>query len=156
MSYELYFDIEVGKYKSLESTLPMSTFFVKYAIDPNDKRRKSRKVEELIQNYSLDLYNYNISDDDDDSTYLLLRNDFDNLISDIRQVYISRNYLGLMSWLIDRAFCITTGAKRKSNVAENTTNNNKSLLLKTLFDINKDAFLQCFIGNLSALAKTDV
>ena len=75
------FDVEVGKYKSNSTTLPMSNFFIKHPIDENEKRRKSRKVEELIQKYSLDLYSLyqkpnadNILDDEDESDNYLLRN----------------------------------------------------------------------------------
>ena len=153
------FDIEVGKYKSNTTTLPMNEFFVKHPIDENEKRRKSRKVEDLIQKYSLNLYlKYQkpnsdslLDDEEEADNYLLLRADFDDLINDIRQVYISKNYLGLMSWLLDRAFVITLGAKRKNNVAENTTNNNKAILLKTLYTVNKEGFLMCFNKKMSAL-----
>lgn len=146
------FDIKVGKYKNIASTIPMNNFFVKFNIDENEKRRKSRKVEEFIQKYSLDLYlkyqkpkdENKLDDEDENDEYLLLRSDFEDLINDISQVYISKNYLGLMSWLIDRAFIITSGAKRKSSVTENTTNNNRAILLKTLYLVNKEAFLKCF------------
>ena len=137
------FDIQVGKYRNNASTLPMSDFFVKFEI--NEDKRKSKKVEELIQKYSFDLYNYNISEEDDDyDNYLLLRSDFDKLIEDIRGIYISRNYLGMMSWLIDRAFSIGAGVKRNNTTIMSTINTNKSLLMKTLYDVNKDAFLKCF------------
>lgn len=137
------FDIQVGKYRNTASTLLMSDFFVKFEM--NEDKRKSKKVEELIQKYSFDLYNYNISEEDDEyDNYLLLRSDFDKLIEDIRGIYISRNYLGMMSWLIDRAFSIGAGVKRNNATIMSTINTNKSLLMKTLYDVNKDAFLKCF------------
>ena len=139
------FNVEIGKFKSSTRTLPMSAFFVKYELD--EHKRKSKRVEELIQNYSLDLFNYNT--DESDENYILLRNDFDELIEDIRQVYISRNYLGLMSWLIDRAFCISVGARRNHHVLQSTINTNKSILLKVLYDVNKDALLKCFAKNIA-------
>ena len=80
------FDIEVGKYRSNATTLPMSEFFIKHNVDLD--RRKSKKVEELIQKYSLMLYETNTDDEEDDSNYLLLRTDFDELIADIQQIYI--------------------------------------------------------------------
>lgn len=148
------YNMKFREFKPSTTTLPMSDFFVKHEIDPNDKRRKSRKVEELIQKYSLNLYNnyqkisentgIDNNDEDIDENYLLLRNDFDRLVNEINTIYISRNYLGLMSWLIDRAFCITTGTKRKHNVSNNKTNYNKALLLKVLYSVNEDVFLQCF------------
>ena len=92
-----------------------------------------------------------LDDEVESDNFLLLRSDFDDLINDIRQVYISKNYLGLMSWLLDRAFVITSGAKRKNNVSENTTNYNKAILVKTLYTVNKDVFLNCFNRKLSVL-----
>ena len=137
------FDIEVRDKRQRIGTLPMSDFFVKYEL--NEDRRKSKKVEELIQKYSLDLYNYNIDVSEDmDSNYLLLRNDFEELVNDIKNIYISKNYLGMMSWLIDRAFYIGSGVRRNNNLINSTINTNKSLLLKVLYDVNKDAFLKCF------------
>lgn len=148
------FDIQVDKYKSKESTLPMSDFFVSYPME--EHRRKSRKVEELIQKYSLDLYskyqkpkdNGCMDDEDEEDSYLLLRSDFDDLIEDISQIYISKNYLGLMSWLINRAFLIGAGARRNTKEIQSTLNNNKAILLKTLYLINSDALLKCFAKNV--------
>jgi len=148
------FDIQIDKYKSKESTLPMSDFFVNYPME--EHRRKSRKVEELIQKYSLDLYTkYQkpkdcgyMDDEDEEDSYLLLRSDFDDLINDINQIYISKNYLGLMSWLINRAFLIGAGARRNTKEIQSTLNNNKSILLKTLYTINPDALLKCFAKNI--------
>jgi len=148
------FDIQIDKYKSKESTLPMSKFFVNYPME--EHRRKSRKVEELIQKYSLDLYTkYQkpkdcgyMDDEDEEDSYLLLRSDFDDLINDINQVYISKNYLGLMSWLINRAFLIGAGARRNTKEIQSTLNNNKAILLKTLYTINPSALLKCFAKNI--------
>lgn len=141
------FDIETPRFRSEDSTLPMSKFFVKHEMELSN--RKSMKVEELIEKYSIDLYKYNTSDEDDENyEYLLLRDDFEQLIEDIRGVYISKNYMGLMSWLIDRALIITSDAKRHQKQLKSTINTNRSLLMKTLYLVNKDAFLKCFAGNL--------
>ena len=138
------FNVEVGKFRSSATTLPMSAFFIKYEMD--DNKRKSKKVEELIQKYSLDLFNYNI--DEDDENYLLLRSDYDKLIEDIRMTYISNNYLGLMSWLLDRAFLITPNIKSNNKNIISTINTNKSILLKVLYDVNSKALLKCFSRNI--------
>jgi hypothetical protein len=140
------YDISVGKFRSNESTLPMEHFFSFYEAPAN--RRKSKKVEELIQKYSLDLFNYNLGEDDEDEEYLLLRSDYEKLIEDIKKTYISGNYRDLMSWLINRAFRIGSGVKGKSDKIQSTINTNKSLLLKVLYDVNNDIFLQCFSKNL--------
>ena len=47
------YNMKFREFKPSTTTLPMSDFFVKYNLD-ND-RRKSKKVEELIQKYSLKL-----------------------------------------------------------------------------------------------------
>ena len=139
------FDIKVKDVRQRVGTLPMSEFFVKFPMDEN--RRTSKKVEELIQKYSLDLYNYN-TDDDEDDTYLLLRNDYDKLIQDISNIYISKNYIGMMSWLIDRAFLVTPNIQSNNNNLISTIGTNKSLLLKVLYDVNPEAVLKCFSKNI--------
>ena len=78
---------------------------------------------------------------------LLLRDDFDNLIEDIKRVYISKTYIGLMSWLIDRAFLITSNSKMGAPHSNRKTNENKALLLKVLYNINSKNILQIFSKN---------
>lgn len=134
-------DLEFVNYRSPQKTLPMSHFFQKFELDID--RRTCKKVEELISKYSLNLNQYNQNDADDD-TYLLLRSDFSEMLNDICSVNISKNYLGLISYLIDRAFMITPqiGSNRK-NIKSNI-NKNKSLLLKVLFSLNEKNLLMCF------------
>ena len=123
-------------------TLPMSEFFIKYNIPIN--KRKNKRVESLIQKYSIDLYKYNSDINNEDENYSLLENDFEDLIEDIKQVYISSNYLGLMSYLIDKALLITDGTKiNKVNLGAKFYKN-RPLLLKVLYSLNKPQFLQCF------------
>ena len=127
-------------------------FFIKHEL--NEHRRKCKKVEELIQNYSFDLYtcyqkpkDEGILDDEEETdNYLLLRSDFDDMINDIKQTYISKNYLGLMSWLINRAFSIGAGVRRNNDAITSKINMNKAILLKTLYSVNPDALLKCFIS----------
>lgn len=146
-------DLKLTKQRNENSTLSMNHFFNKYELETN--RRQSKKVEELIEKYSLDLYN-NIMDDNkeytdygySDEDSLLLRSDFDQLIEDIKKVYISKNYVGLMSWLIDRAFLITSNTKRNKNTIDRKTNENKALLLKVLYNINPQNVLQIFSKNI--------
>lgn len=141
------YDLKLKYERDNQSTLPMSYFFIKHEL--NEHHRKSKKVEELIQNYSFKLHNYYVNNDgvnwiEDNDDNILVRTDFDQLIEDIRLVYISKNYLGLMSWLINRAFCIGIGAKSKSDTMNSNLDKNKSLLMKVLYEVNKDAFLACF------------
>lgn len=142
-------NIEFDNFRSDLTTLPMSYFFLQSELDEN--RVKCKKVETLIQEYSLNLLSYNSSDEniiDRSEDYLLLRSDFEDLINDIRKTYISKNYLGLTSWLLARAFSLTSGTKRNSHTIKSTISKNKSVLIKILFDINKDNLLKCFSNNM--------
>jgi hypothetical protein len=124
-------------------TIKNENFFVMH--DLKEGRRKSKKVEKLIEDFSLKTYAYNVNEEYDNGEEFLLREDFDLLIKEIRNTYISGNYIGLMSWLINRAFLVTPQAKGKTNQNTSKLSKNRSLLLKTLYLVNKDAFLGCFI-----------
>lgn len=145
------FKIPIKEYKPNDKTLPMDYFFNKFELDKD--RRKCKKVEEFIEKYSLDLYKYQKKyenkklDNDIENDYILLRSDFEDMIKNINELYISKSYIGLMSWLIDRAFLIIPQTKGKSNKMDSNINNNKSVLLKTLYTINKKNFLKCFNKN---------
>lgn len=133
------YNINITKFRSDTTTLPISNFFIKHKLDSD--RRKSKQIEELIAKYSLKINEYNI--DHDNSDYLILKSDFDDLISSIRRVGISNKYIGLMSWLLDRAFIITPDVSRNKQL-RSKLNTNISLLLKVLYEVNSDAFLKCF------------
>ena len=70
--------------------------------------------------------------------------DFDNMIKDISAVHISKNYLGLFSWLIDRAFCISPAQKQNQHKIKSRIKKRRSVLLKTLYIVNRKNFLECF------------
>lgn len=144
------FDVKVAMKRTAKDTRKMEDFFVKYKLA--EDRRKCKKVEELIQKYSIRLTDYSSeqSTEDDSTESLVFENDFDELIRDIRQTYISKNYLGLMSWLIDRAFCITSGAKRKQSVCSSSTKYNLPLLMNTLYKVSPSCFLQVWSKNLQS------
>lgn len=138
------YDLNFRKFKSQTPTIPMVDFFIKHSLDVN--RRTCKRVEELINKYSLSLYSNNISDDsmcESLNSYILLRSDFDDLVNSIRSTNISGNYIGLMSWLIDRAFMITPDVSRNKMLKTNL-GTNKSLLLKVLYEVNRKCFLRCF------------
>ena len=146
-------DLKFEHFKSTESTLPMSYFFQKFEL--TEDRRRCRKIEELIENYSIDLFIYNATPNINytdfgytDEEKVSLEIDFNDLLNDIKGIYISKTYLGLMSWLIDRAFCITPTMKSNKNITKNNTSKNKSLLIKILYDINSNNLLQCFSKNI--------
>lgn len=122
--------------------LDMSEFWIKH--DLLNGRRNSKAVELLIQNYSLRLFDYNSNEYKEDADYLLLKDDFYKMVEDIKKIYISKNYLGMMSWLINRAFCIGGGVKRNKGQMDSKLYKNRALLLKTLYAVSPDVFLQCF------------
>ncbi len=138
------YNLDLSEFHNSTSTLPMTHFFNKFEMSNNI--RTCRKVEDLITKYSLSLYDTN-SRDSEDNDYLLLRKDFDNLISDIQKIKISKNYLGLFSWMIDRAFLITPNIKSTQKQLLSTLNKNKSLLLKVLYEVNSANLLKCFSKN---------
>ena len=136
------YDLNLRKFRNSDITLPMSYFFIRHSIEKRDVFRKSMKVEELIQNYSLGIYNYNVNSVDGE--YFLLRNDFEMLLRDIQMVNISYNYIGLFSWLLDRAFCISKRTVGQKDSLLSTLEKNKSILLNVLYNINNKCLLKCF------------
>lgn len=133
-------------YKPKTGTLPVSDFLMTFT--PEKSNRRCEKVEELIDKYAFKLGKYNHVDENDD-TYWLLCDEFDNMLSDIRQTYISKNYAGLMSWLIQRALI-------GSNNQKSGISHNKSLLFKTLYRINPKQFLACFSKNMQQDSQTNL
>ena len=139
------YDLDLSEFHSQEDTLPMSHFFIKYMLENNI--RTCRKVEDLIAKYSLNLYKYNTDNMSEDESYFLLRKDFDDIIKEIRGIKISKNYLGLFSWMIDRCFKIMPGTVRNQRSISSTVNKNRSLLLKILYEVNPESLLKCFAKN---------
>ena len=141
------YNIDIAKFRDNTPTLPMSYFFISHPLEKDKKQCK--KVEELISNYSLGLLESQIDDDPFDySHHLLLRSDFNELLSNITRTYISTNYSGLVSWLINRAFKITPKLAEQTTQIKSKTSKNKPLLLKILFQVSNKSFLSCFKSNL--------
>ena len=132
------------------STYSIDKFLNTYELDIS--KTKSRKVEELINKYSLRIFNYNknneIDDTENEEDYLLLDSDFDQLIEDIKQITFTKKYLGLMSYLINRAFNTSSKVKHKGRPIKTNLNKNRPLLLKTLYELNPKQFLECFSKNI--------
>ena len=139
------YNADINPAMTYDTDIPMDYFFIKY--DRDLPLRRSKKIEKLIEKYSFKLgqYQQNIADDSDEDI-LLLRNDFDELINDIKEISLTKKYQGLMSFLIDRAFYITPSLKRKRAAVTSKMNNNRALLLKVLYTISPDQFLECFKG----------
>lgn len=148
------FNINAGCNPVKEKTIPLSKFFVKTDLKSHQKGRKSYRIEKMIQDYSYDLSkNFYIDNDlkelEADAYYLMI-DKFDQLVSDLRNSYISKNYAGFMSWLIDRAFIISPKIASNRDSINSQMNRNRSLLLKVLYEINPDVLLSCFSKNISS------
>lgn len=120
-------------------TIPMSEFFVHHNLDID--KRISRKVEDWIEKYRLDVLRTHMSEEDE---YLLLREDFEDMVYEIRQIGLGRKYLGMFSWLLDRGFVLTQSMKQNTKTLQSETNKNKMLLLNILYNVDKESFLACF------------
>ena len=145
------YGLELNKYRNSDSTLPMKEFFIKHEL--NIEHRFAKKVEIFIEEYAKELQEFilnhdNLNWEDDKGEYYLLRSDYDDLIKKLRSLKLGKKYVGLMSWLINRAFLINSGVKSKRNKMDSTINKNKAILMKTLYDVDKDVFLSCFIPNI--------
>lgn len=133
-------DYSIKKRIPNSKNLPMSVFFVPHELE--NAPRKSKRVEQLISNYSSCLFGDRVSGTGD---YKIQEDEFNGLIEDIRGIYLSNSYKGLVSKLVDNAFHITDNSIDSS---DNVLRKNRPLLLKTLYDVNRDSLLSCFAGNI--------
>lgn len=136
------YSMQLKKYKSDIPTQPTKDFIVRHRLEGH--RKMAKKVEQLIEKYSFKVHAIETHDDMwYDNNDLLLMDDFEGLISDIRNSNMSGKYVGLMSWLIDRAFHISEQTKNSRTKLDK----NRPLLLKTLYEVNPKSFLRCFKGS---------
>lgn len=130
-----------------DRTIPLSDFFMRFDMDKR-VARKSIRVEKLIEKYAIYVFNTHTSGEDEIS-HDLLEERFEELIEDIRQINISNNYLGLISYLVDRAMAITPSMKgRRNGNCQSNLWRNRPLLLKTLYKVNPEGLLNCFSRRL--------
>ena len=143
------YKMQFESYKPKTETLPTMDFFQKYPLDMTKKM--SRSIEDLIQKYQLELLESRIDKEDNESdaeNYLLLREDFDQLVDDIRRIAVPSKYVGLFSWLIDRAFRMTPQLEQQTAGLKSKLNKNRAILLRVLYEVNPEALLKCFSKNL--------
>ena len=126
--------------------IPIAEFF---APQPNiESIRKSKAIERLIEKYSWKLNNFR-QDTIEENGYdidewFVLRSDYDALLQDLKKITMPKKYIGLMSWLINRAFVVTPGTKRNRNTINTKLSKNRSILLKILYDLDPKMLLKCF------------
>lgn len=151
------YNIKLGVADRVEGDImSISDFFVDY--DPAFTRntaRLNKKVEALIQKYSLQLKDRNkhICETEDTDEENILLEKFDELIEDIRQIVIPKKYKNVMLCLINRAFYINNGAKVQRNRYKSLLNKNRPMLLKTFYDVSPEVLLSCFTKNLERKEK---
>jgi len=136
-------ELKLLRFRNSEPTLPMSHYFIKYDLDVS--RRQCKKVEQFIEQYATEFNDFVLDESFDwsDSTHtFVLKDNFEEMIKTIRGLYVSKSYIGLYSWLLDRGFNITTNVKCQPK--DSKLNKNRSLLLKTLYDINRENLLNSF------------
>lgn len=137
-------NLKLNRYRSDTPTIPIEKFLKPCC--NKESRRRSEKIEKLIEKYAMDLNEFEITQKNQYDMWfsdrcILLMDNFDELVKDIRRTGIPQNYIGLMYWLINRAFRIpeqTKNSKTKLDI-------NKPILLKTLYEVNPQAFLNCFV-----------
>lgn len=134
--------LKIGRTKYNCPAIPIQDFFINHEDKPYKK--KCKQVEELIEKYSLKYYSTIKNSNTDYEDWLLLRMDYEKLIEDIRKLNLSNKYIGLMAWLINRAFIITPAVKGKSDIINSKLNKNRPILLKILYDLNPKMFKKCF------------
>ena len=133
------YNLKLDQFRSNQSTIPIEYFLRKEPLHID--RRICKKVEDIIYEYSLKFYN---STKDNDSDYLLLRQDFDSLISSIQKTTISKNYQDFMFWILDRVFLATPQLKSNQYNLKSRLKKNRSIIIKTLYMVNRKTFLNCF------------
>lgn len=138
------FMFSTPKVRNNTPTIPMSEFLVFDKGDVN--RKRARKIEKLIEKYSLKVRLTAMNDNDSQADWILLKHDFEHLVEDIRRISIADKDIGFISWLLDRAFKVSNSMVQNNGTIKNTTHKNKVLLLKTLYNVNPKCVLKCFSG----------
>lgn len=139
-------NLNLNRYRENSSTIPITEFLNANIKLHNNNKRTCKKVEGLIETYSLNLLKSKINQNEiDTDEYLLLRSDFDELIFAIRNIRFSSTYAQVVSRLVSWAFKYSSSCVHSRN-AKIKINKNKPILLKALYDANPNVFLSCFVS----------
>lgn len=130
--------------KDNEPTIPFTSLLISHKLENKDRVRKSYKVERLIEKYSLKVTSLNAIEEEyqEEESWLLCQEEFEELIEDIREAKLSHNYAGLMYWLICRSFAT---AYVKQPKFQSQLCKNRPVLFRVLYEVNPKAFLSCFV-----------
>lgn len=130
-------ETQMARTRAGSTTIQMKDYFVTKKFDGD--YRKSRKVEQFIQKYCTDIFDEIVDGNYDNDLFEI---EFEEMIEDIKKLYISKDYQNLMLWLLKRAFQYHNS--HNNGISKSLTSKNRPILLKTLYTINKDVFLSCF------------
>ena len=135
------YDLKLDQFRSELPTIPIEYFIIKQPLELD--KRICKRTERLISDFSMQNYQSNTEKED----FLLLKMDFNKLIENIQTSSISKNYKGFMFWLLDRTFSISPKLKVNQYKLKSKIKKNRSLMIKTLYNVNKKCFLECFAKN---------
>ena len=139
-------NLSVDKAEFKNDTISIKDFFVNHTNEETQK--KSKAIEKLIEDYGLQLFDYQKdkkkNKEKDDSDYILLRSDYEDLLESIRHITLPNKYVGLMSWLVNRCFMMTPNMMSNKDKIQTRLSKNRPLLLKILYDLNPNLLLKCF------------
>ena len=104
-----------------------------------------KQVEKLINTYNISLYGMNLNSTNyEGEEYFLLLDRFDELISDIRKLVIGEKYIDLFLWFLNKMFSKNVEKEISSQKYMNQLQTNRMLILKVLYEVNKDVLFKCF------------
>ena len=136
------YNLKLDQFRSNQSTIPIKYFIVNQPLDID--KRICKRTEKLITDFSMKNYQSGIESED----FLLLKTDFYQLIESIRTSSISKNYKGFMFWLLNRTFSVSPRLKANQYNIRSTIKKNRSIMIKTLYCVNKKVFMECFTENV--------
>ena len=135
------YNLKLDQFRSDNPTIPIEYFIIKQPLELD--KRICKRTEKLISDFSMQNY----QSDEYRENFLLLNMDFNKLIENIQMSSISKNYKGFMFWLLDRTFSISPKLKANQHKIKSKIKKNRSLMIKTLYTVNKKCFLDCFTKN---------
>lgn len=139
---ELYNMSNAGE-KPATSSIPIEMFLMDYPPDKNMKIAK--KIANMISMFSLNLFRSRFDDDDDNKDdYLLLRDDFDDIVNYIRQIKFSHKYISVVSWLLNNVLRFDESECELDYSTYIKLKKNKAIFTKAVYEANPNVFLQCF------------
>lgn len=127
--------------RTSEETLPMDYFFQPFPLQTN--KRISKKLEDFVEKYSV------CQIDSGEESIEMNEQQFEEMMDDLRGCSISKQSIGVMSNLLDRAFRITSKMKATQDTMDSNLWRNKPLLIKILYTLNRSCLQKCLSKNVN-------